>query len=242
MQTQPEKRSTAEAFVFWRDYVWNAWGLFRLEHRFKKKQKTCQDGIKRTTPIDSVKQRMENNKNCSWWLFLGRRENVDGWGLQDCQCLYVFGVTNEATAAASSKSEGEIVLCYPAPSDITALSPSGGKKKKKSLWWIFWITHWTESLQGFRFSSWVGAAGFTPDAQSGSKKSLPSWWEPGDDVAKSNSTETTKVGLHYYNTTALGHLHMWWGWKRCGLCFDKWLSVTAAVLHFFDFRQFGDWK
>lgn len=111
-------------------------------------------------------------------------------------------------------------------SDITALSPSGGKKEEVSVMNLLdhslnWVS---ESLQGFRFSSWVGAEGFTPDAQSGSKKSLPSWWEPGDDVAKSNSTETTKTGLHYYNTTTLGHLHMCWCWKRCGLCFDKWLS------------------
>lgn len=51
----------------------------------------------------------------------------------DCQCSYVFGVTNEATAAASSKSEGDRVLCYPAPSDITALSPSAGKKAEVSV-------------------------------------------------------------------------------------------------------------
>lgn len=44
------------------------------------------------------------------------------------------------------KSEGGRLLCCPAPSDITAPSPSGGEKKKKSLRWIFCITHWTESL------------------------------------------------------------------------------------------------
>lgn len=109
----------------------------------------------------------------------------------------MFGVTNEATAAASSKSERERVVILLRLISLLCLQTVG---KKKSLWWIFWITHWTESLSLCRGSGLAAGSELQDSPQMQESSFLVGAWWWCNQVHLNRDNQDWSPLLQYYST------------------------------------------